>query len=223
MTENPENTPQNYYPSLFYDTVSQRLNIICITNCGAVLNCTFKVHKVIAELPLNLHEQRNVWHLEKHPLYFFFWWMVIFCWGIAHQCNMLSKATFANNTINSNFMLKLKQMASATYTWAFYHRDNLNLFLTLSYGLVFVISQRGNEEAHLRYRTPVMQDADVPHTGPQRLVERWAIVGKLGACINQNVISGCDDVGRVDPHNRDGDIRPFNPLLHAHRLIHGTH
>lgn len=97
------------------------------------------------------------------------------------------------------------------------------LSLTLSYGLVLVVGQRGDKEAHLSHGAPVVQDADAPHTGPQGLVERRAVVGELGAGVDQNVIGGRDDVGGVDPHDRNGDVGALAPPLHAHRLVHGAH
>lgn len=48
-------------------------------------------------------------------------------------------------------------------------------------------------------------------------------MGELGVGIDENVIGGRDDIGGVDPHDCDGDVRAFTPLLHAHRLVHGTH
>lgn len=103
------------------------------------------------------------------------------------------------------------------------HSGRLSLSLTLSYGLVLIIGQRGDKEVHLSHGAPVVQDAHAPHTRPQRLVERWAVVGVLCAGVDQNVIGGRDDVGGVDPHDRDGDVRALTPLLHAHRLVHGAH
>ena len=102
-------------------------------------------------------------------------------------------------------------------------RGSLNFFLTLLYRLVLVISQRCNKETHLSHGAPVVQDPDAPHTGPQRLVERWTVVGELCARIYQDVIGGCYDIGGVNPDDSDSDIRPFIPLLHAYYLIHGTH
>lgn len=104
-----------------------------------------------------------------------------------------------------------------------YSLTQKNISLTLPYGLVFVVSQRGNKEAHLCHRAPVVQDANAPHAGPQGLVERWTIVGELSAGVDQNVIGGCDDVGGVDPHDGDSDVKTLAPLLHAHRLVHGSH
>lgn len=95
--------------------------------------------------------------------------------------------------------------------------------LTLSYGLVLVKSHGRDQEAQLGHGAPVVQDADAPHAGPQGLVERRAVVGELGAGVDQNVVRGCDDVGGVDPHDRDRDVGPLSPLLHAHRLVHGAH
>lgn len=99
----------------------------------------------------------------------------------------------------------------------------LSLSLTLSYGLALVKGQRGDEEAQLSHWAPVVQDADAPHAGPQRLVERRAVVGVLGAGVDQDVVGGRDDVGGVNPHDRDGDVGTLAPLLHAHRLVHRAH
>lgn len=88
---------------------------------------------------------------------------------------------------------------------------------------MLVVRQRGHEKAHLSHRAPVVQDADAPHAWSQRLVERRAVVGKLGAGVDQDVVGGGDDVGGVDPHHRDGDIGTLAPLLHADRLVHGAH
>lgn len=85
------------------------------------------------------------------------------------------------------------------------------------------MGQRGNEEFHLGHGAPVVQDADAPHAGSQRLVQRGAVVGELGAGVDQNVIGGRDDVGGIDPHDGDGDVGPLAPLLHAHCLVHGPH
>lgn len=103
------------------------------------------------------------------------------------------------------------------------YRGCLNPSLTLPDGLVLVIRQRDDEETCFSHRAPVMQDANVPHPRAQRLVQRWAVVSELCARVNQDVIGRGDDVGGVDPNNGDGDVRPFVPLLHAHRLFHGTH
>lgn len=68
-----------------------------------------------------------------------------------------------------------------------------------------------------------MQDANAPHSRSQRLVERRAVVGELGAGIDQNVIGGSDDIGGVDPHDCDGDVGTLAPLLHAYCLVHWAH
>lgn len=88
---------------------------------------------------------------------------------------------------------------------------------------MLIEGQRGNKEAHLSHGAPVVQDADAPHTRAQRLVERWAVVGELCAGVYQNVIGGGNDVGGVNPHNCDSDVRTLTPLLHANRLVHGAH
>lgn len=214
-----QNPPQNYYPSLVYDTVSQRLNIICITNCAALLNCTFKVRSVIAELTLN-SKSREMCDIWNNSLYTFLRWVVIFGWRTSLVRLFLQ---IMQSTVILHYA-KAETNGSATCKQASSLAEMPRLvFLTLSYGLAFAESQRGNKEAHLGYGTPVVQDADAPHARPQRLVERRAVVRELGAGVDQNVIGGGDDVGRVDPHDRDGDVRPFGPLLHAHRLIHGAH
>lgn len=88
---------------------------------------------------------------------------------------------------------------------------------------MLVISQWGDEESDLSHWAPVVQDADAPHPRAQRLVEWWAVVCELCARVDQDVIGCGDDVGGVDPNDGDCDVRPFVPLLHAHRLVHGTH
>lgn len=101
-------------------------------------------------------------------------------------------------------------------------RDTRN-HLTLPYGLMLVIGQRCHQKTHFGHGVPMMEDADAPHAGTQRLVERRAVVGKLSSSVDEDVIGGGDDVGGVDPHHSDGDVGAFAPLLHAHGLIHGAH
>lgn len=88
---------------------------------------------------------------------------------------------------------------------------------------MLAVCQRRHQEAHLGHGAPVVQDADAPHAGTQRLVEWRAVVGELGGGIDQDVVGGGDDVGGVDPHHGDGDVGALAPLLHAHRLVHGAH
>lgn len=125
--------------------------------------------------------------------------------------------------MNDNLLLSSSSSSAASVMQLEQWPSDGYLSLTLSYGLMLVVSQRGNKEVHLSHGAPVVQDADAPHTGAQGLVERGAVVGELGAGVDQNVIGGGDDVGGVNPHNCDGDIGTFTPLLHANCLVHGAH
>lgn len=88
---------------------------------------------------------------------------------------------------------------------------------------MLAVGQRCHQKTHFGHGAPVVEDADAPHAGTQRLVERRAVVGELGRRVDQDVVGGGDDVGGVDPNHGDGDVGAFAPLLHAHRLVHGAH
>lgn len=87
---------------------------------------------------------------------------------------------------------------------------------------MLAVGQRDHKKAHFGHGAPVVQDADAPHPGAKRLVERWPVVGELGVGVNQDVVGGGDDVGGVDPHHGDGDVGALAPLLHSHRLVRGA-
>ncbi len=84
--------------------------------------------------------------------------------------------------------------------------------------------QRSHDEAGLAQRAPVVQHPQRPHTGPQRQGERRPVVRDLSGGVHQDVVSGGDDVGGVDPHHSGRQVALASaPALHSHRLVLGSH
>lgn len=84
--------------------------------------------------------------------------------------------------------------------------------------------QRSHDETGLTQRVPVVQHLQRPHAGPQRRGEWRAVVGDLSGSVHQDVVSGGDDVGGVDPHHSGRQVALASaPALHGHWLVLGPH
>ena len=93
--------------------------------------------------------------------------------------------------------------------------------LTRFDGLPVGEGQRRHEEFGFCHWHPVVENFHCPDPRPQGQVQRWLVVGEFGSGLNQDVVSGCDDVDGIHPDDGHGHVGALPPFLHAHRLVHG--